>query len=192
MIDSCSVLEDGGSGEDALLENGAEWWLLVVQRLALRNSSFRSAMSGQGLLQIQGSQLQLMIRGCTFENVRIGVVPTVTAQPIGIVDSTFAPALDPSIPTKQPTGGSGTCAAQLAGESLCDTRASCERVPSGGVKCSCAGTGLRYKPGVPEDGQHCEQDASLRAVLESGSSVITVGKPGSLWQPHWPPADPHC
>jgi hypothetical protein len=33
---------------------------------------------------------------------------------------------------------------------------------------------------VPEDGQQCEQDASMRAVLESESVSIDVAKPGSL------------
>ena len=129
VLDSCSVANDGGSSEDAeeaRLENAAEWWLAATQSLALRNSSFRSATSGQGLLQIQGPQLQLMIRGCTFENLRIGVVPTVKAQPIGIVNSTFTPALDPSVPTVQPASENGTCAVQLAGELLCDPRALCE------------------------------------------------------------------
>ena len=180
VIDSCSVSEGSESGEDAHMENGAEWWLVVAQSLALRNSSFRSTTSGQGLLQIQGPQLQLMIRGCTFENLRIGVVPTVKAQPIGIVNSTFTPALDPSVPTVQPTGGSDTCAAQLAGERLCDARAKCERSVTG-VVCSCVGgSGLRHKPGVPEDGRLCEQDSSLRAVLESESVAIDVQKPGIL------------
>jgi hypothetical protein len=49
-----------------------------------------------------------------------------------------------------------------------------------GVQCSCVGNGLRYKPGVPEDGRQCEQGASLRAVLESESVTIAVAKPGSL------------
>jgi hypothetical protein len=33
---------------------------------------------------------------------------------------------------------------------------------------------------VPEDGQQCQQDASMRAVLESESVTIAVAKPGSL------------
>jgi hypothetical protein len=56
----------------------------------------------------------------------------------------------------------------------------CKGLTKGGVRCSCVGAGLRYKPGVPEDGRQCEQDASLRAVLESQSVSIDVAKPGSL------------
>ncbi len=179
VLDSCSVAENGESGEEARMENAAEWWLYAFHTIALRNSSFRSATLGQGLLNIPGSQLQLMIRGCAFENARIGVAAGVSAQPIGVVDSTFTPALDPSVATVQPTSGSGTCAAQLAGERLCDARALCEGVTSG-VRCACVGSGLRSKSGVPDDGRLCEQDASMRAVLESESVVITVAKPGSL------------
>jgi hypothetical protein len=56
----------------------------------------------------------------------------------------------------------------------------CKGLTRGGVRCSCVGAGLRYKPGVPEDGLQCQQDASIRAVLESESVSIDVAKPGSL------------
>ena len=42
------------------------------------------------------------------------------------------------------------------------------------------GQRLRSKPGAPEDGRLCEQDASMRAMLESESVAIAVAKPGSL------------
>jgi hypothetical protein len=178
VLDRCRLVEDGVSGEEPRLENAAEWWLSAAQSLVLHNSSFRSTTPGQGLLQIQGPQLQLMIRGCAFENVWIGVAHNVTMQSIGVVDSTFAPALD-MIETVQPTTDSA-CGERRAGEQVCDPRALCEGVRTGGVRCSCVGSGLRYKPGIPEDGQHCEQGISLRAVLESESVGIDVVKPGSL------------
>jgi hypothetical protein len=187
VLDSCSVAEDGGSSEDAeearlenALQNAGKWWLAATQSLALRNNSFRSATPDQGLLNVPGSSLQLMIRGCTFENVRIGVADGVTARPIGVVDSTFMPALDPSVPTVQPTSASGSCAVELAGEQICDARALCEGVSSGGVRCSCVGSGLRYTPDVPEDGRQCAQDTSVRAVLETESLIIAVVKPSNL------------
>jgi hypothetical protein len=40
--------------------------------------------------------------------------------------------------------------------------------------------GLRPKVGTPDNGQQCEEDFSLRAVLESESLTIGVMKPGSL------------
>jgi hypothetical protein len=178
VLESCSVADDGGSGEELRLENVAEWWLVAMESLALHNSLFRSATPGQGLLRIQGPQLQLMIRGCAFENVNIGVADGVNATPIGVVDTTFVPALDPSVPTVQPTSGSGKCAVQLTGERVCDARALCEGVLSGGVRCSCIGSGLRYKPGVPKDGRQCEQDAKLTATLETQVVSIAVKKPG--------------
>jgi hypothetical protein len=182
LCGSSSVAEDGEGGEEGRIEHAAEWWLAALQSATLRNSSFRSAKPSQGLLSIQGPQLQLMIRGCTFENVRLGVAAGVIPgpQPIGVVDSTFTPALSPSVPTVQPTSGSRTCAAKVAGEQLCDPRAQCEGVTTGGVRCACVGSGLRSKPGMPEDGRQCEQDASMRAVLESESVTIDVAKPGSL------------
>jgi hypothetical protein len=182
VLDSCSIAQDGESSEEARMENAAELWLFAVHTVALRNSSFRSATPGQGLLNIQGSLLQVIIRGCAFDNVAIGVAAGVSARPIGIVDSTFTPALDPLVPTVQPTSESGTatCVAQLAGEQLCDPRALCESVTTGGVRCSCVGSALRSKPGVPEDGRLCEQDPSMHAVLESESVSIAVAKPGSL------------
>jgi hypothetical protein len=180
VLDSCSVTDDGGSVEEARLENAGKWWLLAAQSLVLRNSSFHSATPEQGLLNIIGPQTQLMIRGCTFENVRIGVADGVKMKPIGVVDSTFTPALDSSIPTVQPTSASGSCAVELAGEQICDARALCEGVSSGGVRCSCVGSGLRYKPDVPEDGRQCAQDTSVRAVLETESLIIAVVKPSNL------------
>ena len=106
VLEQCSIAEDDGSGEEACLENAAQWWLAAIQSLVLRNSSFRSATPGQGLLRIQGPQLQLMIRGCTFENVRLGVAAGVSPgpQPIGVVDSTFTPALSPVGPDRAADG----------------------------------------------------------------------------------------
>jgi hypothetical protein len=182
VLDGCSVTDDGGEGKDwePQLENPAEWWIFAVQSLALRNSSFRSTTPGQGLLRLQASQLELLIRGCELENVAIGIAADASVRPIGIVDSTFEPALDQSVPTIRPPSGKASCGVELARERLCDPRAACEGVTKGGVRCSCVGAGLRYKPGVHEDGRQCEQDTSLRAVLESESVAVAVAKPGVL------------
>jgi hypothetical protein len=177
VLDSCNVA-DGGSGEEARLENAAKWWLLALQSLALRNSSFRGATPGQGLLQMQGPQLQLLIRGCAFENVTIGVADGASVQPIGIVDSTFAPALDPSIPTVLPTGGSGACAVQRAGERVCDARATCKGAWSGGVQCSCTESGLRESSSSVSNGWLCFQDTSVIVDAKSQNLVLQAKKPG--------------
>jgi hypothetical protein len=180
IMSSCIIVDDDVSGNEVCLVDVGQWWLAAIQSLALRNCSFRSATPRQGLLRIQGPQLELMIRGSAFENLRIGVSPSSgeKVRPIGVVDSTFAPALDSSVSTVQPTSSSGSCAVPLAGERLCDPRALCLNVPSGGVQCSCNLAGLRYMAGVPEDGRQCEQDAEIRATLQTNVVSITVKKPG--------------
>jgi hypothetical protein len=119
----------------------------------------------------------VLIRGCRLENV---VIAADGAQwPLGIVHSTFEPALGAAVPTIPPP----QCAVQLAGERMCDERATCEVASGGGVQCSCAGVGLRYAPGLPEDGRRCQQDAKLSSTLESDVLSITVKKPGNYGRP---------
>jgi serine/threonine protein kinase len=181
-LDGCSVTDDAHDGEDAepQLANPAEWWIFATessQSLALRNSSFRSAAPGQGLLRLVAPQLQLLIRGCTLENVVIGVAANASVPPIGIVDSTFDPGLDPSVPTVLPSIGEASCGVQLAGERLCDPRALCEGAKEGGVRCSCVGAGLQSKHGVREDGRQCEQQTSINLLTQTRSVAMTVQKP---------------
>ena len=99
-----------------------------------------------------------------------------------VVSSSIEPPLDnATLQYFQPEGG--VCARVVANEQMCDPRALCEVRQAGGapsgVQCLCVGDGLRYKPGAPEDGRQCEQDASLRAMLGSESAVIAVVKPAS-------------
>ena len=47
------------------------------------------------------------------------------------------------------------------------------------MQCACAGAGLQYRPGVPEDSRRCQQDAKLSSTLESDVLSITVKKPGN-------------
>jgi hypothetical protein len=126
------------------------------------------------LVNVRSPEAELVVRGCEVTNLTLK-----SASLVGAVNSTFDPPLQPA-QAVQPANGSGTCAMELAGERLCDPRAVCKGLTKGGVRCSCVGAGLRYKPGVPEDGQQCQQDASMRAVLESESVSIDVAKPGSL------------
>jgi hypothetical protein len=126
------------------------------------------------LLNVRSPEAELVVRGSEVTNLTLKSVSLV-----GAVNSTFDPPLQPA-QAVQPASGSGTCAAVLAGERLCDPRALCKGLTNGGVRCSCVGAGLRYKPSEPEDGRQCQQDASMRAVLESESVSIDVAKPGSL------------
>ena len=43
----------------------------------------------------------------------------------------------------------------------------------------CSGGGLRYKPGVDQDGRQCAQDFKLTTALEGDVMVVTVTKPGA-------------
>jgi hypothetical protein len=100
---------------------------------------------------------------------------------IGIVNSTFTPALDPSVPTVQPNplGPNPRCGTKIAGAPLCDPRATCERSPSGGVQCACSGQVLRDKPGTFPDGEQCEQSTTFSMLLQSQNVSIVVLKPSN-------------
>jgi hypothetical protein len=54
VLDGCTIVDGGDAREGPPLENAAHWWTFAAERLVLRNSSFRSATSGQGLLLLQG------------------------------------------------------------------------------------------------------------------------------------------
>ena len=166
---------DGGEAHAAA-------WLFVGKttgKIALVNCHARGGSeldSDQptGLLNLVG-QAEALLRGCDVHDLAIS--SSIRADAIGIVNSTFDPPLDDSVQAIAPPN----CALSIAGQPrLCDPRANCVNLSSGGVQCECVGAGLRSKPGVPEDGRQCLQDPSLRTVLESESVTITVAKPGSL------------
>ena len=154
-LDRCEIFDAGDGEAEPVLANPGSVWLYAATSLVLQGSLFRSSTAGQVLLA-SDPMSQVLIRGCQLENVIIsadGVHPP--HRPLGVVNSTFEPALENIVPTVPPP----QCAVQVAGERMCDERARGEAVPSGGVQCSCAGAGLRYAPGLPEDGQRCQQDA---------------------------------
>jgi hypothetical protein len=144
VMDGCNVTDDG-DGEEASIKNAAKCLLMAKQSLVLNSNSFSSMMPGRVLLTLKSGNagLQLLIRRCTVSNL-----PILSDQPnimIGIVNSTFTPALDPSVPTVQPNPN---CGVKIAGSPLCDPRATCYSSPSGGVQCACTGQGLREKAGT--------------------------------------------
>jgi hypothetical protein len=117
------------------------------------------------------SEVGPVVRGSSVMNLTLKSV-----RLVGAVNSFFFPPLQPS----QAVQPRPDCGVVFGDEALCDPRAHCTPAQSGGVKCTCVGNGLRYKRGSRGDGQQCEQDTSLRAVLESESVAIAVPKPGSL------------
>jgi hypothetical protein len=181
VLDSCSVADDP-SGQDLSMPNPSNIWLTSLGSMVLRNSTFRSSILADSsvaqplLLNAAFSSSRVLFRGCRVEN--LGIQVSNQTERLGIVDSIFSPPLEPTIPIVQPPPLGPGCGVQLAGERLCDERAVCELMQSG-VKCSCDGTGLRYKPGIPEDGRRCEQDAAMSAMLQSEVLVMTIMKPGS-------------
>ncbi len=174
-----TVIEAGSNF--AQIEHAAQRWIIVGGgTLFLDASNFSSAAGSDPLLWLLASSTpdaEILIRQCSVRNLKLQ-----SAAKVGVVNSEFEPPLNSSVFA---TFQQGECARVVANEQMCDPRAQCDlRLTAGGdpsgVQCSCVGNGLRYKPGVSDDGRQCEQGASLRAVLESESVAITVAKPGSL------------
>jgi hypothetical protein len=176
VFERCDFADTGEGGDAIVLEKPPQYWFDPSKRLIIRDCSFRSSSPGKALLPCW---LDVLIRGSTFLNLPIEPCSDtrfakVEPGTLGVVNSTFEPPLDASVATVQPPD----CSIIAAGERVCDERAHCEALPSGGVRCSCVGDGLRYKVGVPEDGRRCEQDPRLRATLSSASLALTVRKLG--------------
>ena len=179
-IEHCSF-----NGANASVEIGrfAAKHLLVARstgRLRLSDSSVvvaEKSDSSDGLLRLLDNA-HALIRGCQVIGAAISPdVPEdrINLGTLGIVNSTFIPPLSVSVTTVGPP----RCFAMVAGTTpMCDARALCEHVPGCGVKCSCEGDGLRYKPGVPADGRQCEQDAKLVAALQTSVVSIAIKKLG--------------
>jgi hypothetical protein len=178
VFERCDFADTGEGGDAIELDKPPRYWFNPGKRLIIHDSSFSSSSPGRALLPCWSD---VLIRGSTLVNLPIEPCSDPTFAKfergtLGVVNSTFEPPLAASVATVQPPD----CGVAAAGERVCDQRAHCEAAPSGGVRCSCVDEGLRYKPGVPEDGRQCEQDAALRTALESESVTIAVAKPGSL------------
>ena len=175
-IERCSF--EGVAASVAIQPPLAKWLLFARSsaRLRLVDSSIivvtESSDSSEGLLQLS-SDAEALIRGCHV--IGAAISPDVSEGKLGIVNSTFSPPLNNSVKTIGPP----QCFAAVASNApMCDPRALCEQVPGSGVKCTCVGDGVRYTPGVPEDGRDCEQDSKLTATLQTQVVSITVKKPG--------------
>jgi hypothetical protein len=176
VFERCDFADTGEGGVPIVLDKSPRYWFDSGKRLIIRDSSFRSSGLGRALLPCWSD---VLIRGSTFVNLPIEPCTDpgfamLKPGTLGIVNSTFEPPLSASVVTVQPPD----CSVVAAGERVCDQRAHCTAVPSGGVRCSCVGEGLRYTTGVPEDGRRCEQDPRLRATLSSASLALTVRKLG--------------
>ena len=135
----------------------APWWIVGTggSRIALVNSTFRGATAGQpeGMLSMADDATALL-RSCAGSNVLID--PKVAGGKLGIVDSTFEPALSTSLKSIAPP----ECGVEVAGQRLCDPRAACTLRSSGGVRCKCEGEGIE-PPTAVHDGSRCTTTRNL-------------------------------
>jgi hypothetical protein len=126
------------------------------------------------LVNVRSREVGFVIRGCMITNLTVKSMGLV-----GAVNSTFHPPLNHSLNTSQAVQPHPSCGQIIAGEALCDPRASCIPAQSGGVECSCVGDGLQAVPGI-SDGRKCLQPTEIDMLLNSRTIVIKLHKPGNL------------
>ena len=151
--------------------------------ITFRDCSFESAVADTVLLRLIGSDSHSVIRGCTAVNVTVDVPgddaelsTEMQSARFAVVNSTFEPPL-PGLPmaVRPPH-----CSAMVAGERVCDPRATCRTKESGGVRCSCVDTlGLQDFPAVFPDGRRCEQATRVNLHVQSQKIILRAQKPGN-------------
>ena len=152
--------------------------------ITLRDCLFESAVAGVVLLRLVGLQAQSLVRGCKSVNVTVdipgGETERSTEMPsarFAIVNCTFQPPLpNLSMAVKPPQ-----CSDIVAGERVCDARASCEPRESGGVQCACVDDSrlLQDRPGVVPDGRQCKQATQVDLHVQSKMISLRAQKPGN-------------
>ena len=168
-----------GEGSGERLPWSADWWIVGRESavLVLKNSTFRSS-TNEGLLALFDSSA--LLRGCRAINMSIRKSDEDDdGSKLGIVDSEFEPALSLDVRTIGPplTDSCGIRPSPVL-EPVCDVRAYCLRLPTGGVTCRCEGRGLRPKPGM-QDGTRCVQELSTVLQLVTPALRLKLAKPGS-------------
>ena len=151
----------------------APWWIVGIAagRITFVNSTFQGSSAGQadGMLSF-ANDVSALLRGCAGKDVMID--PKVGGK-LGIVDSTFVPALG-SVKSIAPPA----CGTEVAGQRMCDPRAACTLRPSGGVQCECKGQGIEPPAGAHDDGSRCVTTSSLSVALAAPAVRLIVLKPG--------------
>ena len=178
-LDDCTFRESNDRAQDEagiqmiqVMKNPSKIWISATSKLLLHTSSFTARNTGESLLSVASTSAEVIIRGCTVENLDIDAKGDST--PLGIVNSSFTPPLRSVVPTVQKQ-----CGGFLAGERVCDPRAECKARPSGGVECACVGDGLLDKPGTFPDGRQCEQELRVGMLIQSQSLTQKVLKPSN-------------
>jgi hypothetical protein len=182
ILRGCRLSTVSDVGEEAVLipNNGVHW---LVSRLSGRLALIDTYLTGSDAIQrpaalaIVGDKATALLRGCVGTNVTIGMGNTVTN--LGIVGSVFRPSLNGSVRSINPSSPDGGCGRAIAGAGpVCDPRAECTQIASGGVECACVGEGLRPKPGERADGSVCQRSLSIAADLVTSVLYMVVQKPG--------------
>jgi hypothetical protein len=160
------------------VENSAKSFLVGKQagRILLANSTLVGSES-QAVIGLFDTA-EAVIRGCSASGMTLN--PEVLVQGrLGIVNSTF----DPPLPANHSPLAVIDCSAvprvDVAGERVCDPRATCKPRPSGGVQCACIGEGLQDMPATIPDGRACEQEIQIRMQAQSQKVVVMVQKPSA-------------
>ena len=171
MLIRCHICDSSTGAATAVFGNAADWW--VVGRsgagIVFINSSVYSDTL-QGILSLSGNS-EALFRGCKATNMAID--DRIAEGRLGIIDSTFTPALPASVRTVGPP----SCGVSLAGQPpMCDPRAACIRKAEGGVACLCEGGGLSDKGSVP--GMQCSRATSVETSLASSTLRLRLPKPG--------------
>jgi hypothetical protein len=188
-VDNCTLLSSAGSE----IKNAAPWQMVgetpagaglnSYATIVVADSLLRGSSPSQGSLTLH-TGAKALVRGCVVHDLKFDDMPDSDRGVLAIVNSTLAPpladALQIAMMQRLSTPPFFCAEEQIADHPMCDKRANCDPVASGGVQCSCVGKGLRAKAGTPDNGQQCEQDFSMHATLESESVAIAIAKPGSL------------
>jgi hypothetical protein len=153
-------------------------WLIVANggSIALHSSRFGARADARlGLLTVLDARSEVLIVGCEVSNLEIRSLGI-----LGVVNSSFYPPLNATgSPAVQPPN----CGAGVAGESVCDPRATCEPGPSGGVRCHCSGEGLQTKAGAVPDGRNCQQAPMVDTTVIARTVAFEVLKPSTYGEP---------
>ena len=174
FFDPCLSANDGKCDSFSGVQTGGAYSCKTGDYVDCRTTPPPDAGPFGKLLNVRSEQAEVVIRSCAVTNLTVRVVGA-----LGVVNSTFVPQLNDSEPTTRTVQPDPDCGRKLLGQHLCDPRALCQPGASGGVECTCVGEGLDFSPGLPADGQRCQQQTRINLQTQTSRVAITVKKPSS-------------
>ena len=174
---NCSIVRMNPSGGNVptMTERTEPAWILVAAgTFSAESCTFSSDFHQRVLLRLLTHEAAAVIRGCYAYNVTLES----TSPMMGVVNSIFEPPLSASVATITPDH-LGSCGFSVGSSRLCDPRAKCTLVRSGGVQCSCTEGGL-LSPGAVDDGSMCKAKASAQTAVVSRSAFLRLPKPSTF------------